>query len=142
MRIDNDAALNAERSSENAICRLAPHAGQLQKFFHRLRNRTAELFHNCLCRTDNVFCFVVVKAGGFNVHLQFMSSACAKYFTVGYFAKSAGVTIFTLTSVHCAERMVDIKSSNGLENCSAVLASGNSFFNCLRISFSRSPFFS
>ena len=33
---------------------------------------------------------------------------------VGYFANSPGVTIFTRTSVDCAERIVATRSSNGV----------------------------
>ena len=43
---------------------------------------------------------------------------------VGYFLKRLGVTMFTRTSVHCAERITAISSSNGLPYSSAVSACG------------------
>lgn len=46
---------------------------------------------------------------------------------VGYVANSRGVTIFTRSSVHCAERIVAERSSNGFRKSSAQVATGNSF---------------
>ena len=50
---------------------------------------------------------------------------------VGYFLNSAGVTILTRTSVHCADKMVAISNCSGLENFSAHVASGYSAANSL-----------
>ena len=41
-----------------------------------------------------------------------------------YLANSAGVTLFTRSSVHCAERMVATSSSSGVEKASEQRASG------------------
>ncbi len=38
-------------------------------------------------------------------------SAAARSWGVGYFAKSTGVTMFTRSSVHCADRIVAARSS-------------------------------
>ena len=45
------------------------------------------------------------------------SSSCvtaASDVTVGYFRNSTGVTLFTRSSVHCADRIVAISSCNGV----------------------------
>lgn len=49
-------------------------------------------------------------------------SARASFSGVGYFAKSAGVVMFTRTSVVCAERITDISSSKSSSYSSAVTA--------------------
>src|SRR5262245_14973414 len=52
---------------------------------------------------------------------------------IGYFLNKAGVTMFTRTSVHCADKIVAISSSNGLEKSSAQRASAYSFAKSLAI---------
>src|SRR5262245_25984861 len=51
-------------------------------------------------------------------------SAVANAFASGKRAKSAGVTMFTRASVHCAERIVATKSCNGFSCSRAQRASG------------------
>ena len=55
-----------------------------------------------------------------------------------YFLNKSFVTIFTLTSVHCAERIVEIKSWSGFLKFSAILALGYDFFNICQIFLTRS----
>jgi hypothetical protein len=57
---------------------------------------------------------------------------------VGYLAKSPGVTRFTRSSVHCAERIVAIRSSNGFACVSAHSARAYSFLRIRAISEARS----
>src|SRR5262245_62876007 len=57
--------------------------------------------------------------------------AAANAAAVGYFLNKAGVTMFTRTSVHCAERIVAIRSSSGLLKPRAHRASGYSFAKSL-----------
>src|SRR5207249_1997448 len=51
-------------------------------------------------------------------------SAAVQSGAVRYFRKSAGVTMFTRSSVHWAARIVATTSSSGVEKLSAILASG------------------
>ena len=51
-------------------------------------------------------------------------AAAARSYGVGYLANSAGVTMLTLTSVVCADRIVAASSSYGLRWSSSQIASG------------------
>ena len=51
-------------------------------------------------------------------------SAAAKAAALRYFANSAGVTLFTRSSVHCAERIVATSSSSGVAKSREQRASG------------------
>src|ERR1700751_115276 len=59
---------------------------------------------------------------------------------VGYFLKSPGVTMFTRSSVHCADRIVEIRSWNGLSCFNAQLAAGYASSSPCRMAFTRSGF--
>src|ERR671935_199956 len=59
---------------------------------------------------------------------------------VGYLRKSSGVTMFTRSSVHCAERIVATSSSNGVRNSSAMVASGYARASRSRIFLARACF--
>src|SRR3989338_2926138 len=60
-------------------------------------------------------------------------SASAKLRAVLKRANNAGVTLFTLSSVHCADKMVEMRSSRGEEWSSEQLASGQDLFSEERI---------
>src|SRR5579863_4066605 len=63
--------------------------------------------------------------------------AYANAFGFGYFGKSVLATSFTRTSVHCADRIVEIKSWNGLSWCSSQVAAGYASSSPLRIARTR-----
>ena len=52
---------------------------------------------------------------GFTISVMSSNGASARAFIVGYFAKSIGVIIFTLASVHCAARRTLTSSCHAFE---------------------------
>src|ERR1700679_1032986 len=66
------------------------------------------------------------------------SGASASFFGVGYIRNSSGVTLFTPTSVVCAERIVAIVSSNAFRCVSAHTTFGYVLRSASRMAFTRS----
>src|ERR1700747_1469672 len=63
VRIDNDPGCNSKRSSQHHVRSLPSHAGKREDFLHRSRHLAVTFLHDFLARTDDGFCFVMVKAG-------------------------------------------------------------------------------
>ena len=75
----------------------------------------AEPLHHAVGHPDEAAGLVPVEARGADDLLDARAgSASARSSGVGYRANSAGVTMFTRTSVVCADRIVAVSSSKGL----------------------------
>ena len=125
MSVHDNALGFVERHAQDDVRRLARHTGQFQKFLHRLRNLAAVFLDDHADRLPERFlpCFGRSPSNGpsFPVPGVF---ALAKSFAVLYRLKRAGVTVFTVLSVLCADRIVAISSCRGFAKSSAHFASG------------------
>ena len=70
MRIHHNSLGHAEGIAQDDIGRFASHPGQLHQFRHVARNFASVFFHQGTARSLNVFGFVPVEPGAFNVFLQ------------------------------------------------------------------------
>ena len=78
-----------------------------------------------LACTQDTFAFASKKTGRANFTFERSRPCLGKSLRAsGYFLNSAGVTMFTRLSVHCALKMVAIKSCNGFPKSSSQCASG------------------
>lgn len=72
VRVDHEAFVLLEPSSEDHVGRLSSDAGQLQEFVHRVRNPAAELLGHHLSGADDVLGLVAVEARGLDQFFKFL----------------------------------------------------------------------
>ncbi len=70
MRINDNAARNAERVAEHNVCSFARNAAERQKLVHRLRNFAAVFLDDSPARRLNVLRFVTKETRRVNVLFQ------------------------------------------------------------------------
>ena len=107
---------HAERVPEDDVRGLAPDARQLDELLHRLRHLAAvpldDLRRPCPASERD---FARKKPVDWICGSSSSVVAFASDWALGYRLKSAGVTWFTRSSVHCADRIVATSSSYGFE---------------------------
>ena len=77
MRIHHHARLMVNIPTDD-IRRLAPYPCQRGQIFQTARDLPAKPLDESLHACDNIFCFGMVKAGGFNILLQFLQICIGK----------------------------------------------------------------
>ena len=111
-----------ERVREDDVRGLAADAGERGQLVHRARHFAAVAFDDRLRGGDHRLRLVAEEAGlldvALHLHLTRRSRTPAAF---GYLRKSDLVTMFTRTSVDCAESIVAISSSNGVREIERAL---------------------
>jgi len=125
MGIHHHAARDAEGRSQYHVGGFSCYAGQGEQLFHGAGNLSAELLHDPRGGADDAFRLVAEEPGGMNFLLQLFLRQGYEILGEGYLRKSSGVTLFTRSSVHWAERMVATRSWKAFSCRSAHSARGN-----------------
>ena len=113
MRIDDNADVLAEPAAQHDIRGFPRCSGNGQQLLHSIRNLAAEFVDDLLAAPTINF-LIAEEISRTDVRLQLLGYRAAKCCWVGYFVKITGVTMFTRTSVHWAERIVATRISHAL----------------------------
>ena len=110
-------------TEDNTRC-LSANTGQARQLLHCGGNLAAKIRDELFCSIYYHLCLVLIKTCWPDFLLKGLYVCIGIVLCCAVFLKSFSVTSFTLTSVHCAERIVATRSSRGFENLRAILGWG------------------